>query len=130
MLLKKSKISTLVSDSSNKSLLIIPRAEIAQFVSKFRSGHMVWPRLKPHRIMIDKIIFEFCVVVLILYNDYIDIKMPKAKSTWRVRKYFFINGYYDFKCRTLLCFIIFYIVYSIFQSEFFRKKMINNVIYF
>ena len=42
--------------------------------------------------MIDKIIFEFCVVVLILYSDYIDIKMPKAKSTWRVWKYFFING--------------------------------------
>ena len=38
--------------------------------------------------------------------------------------------HYNFKCRTLLCFIIFYIVYSIFQSEFFRKKMINNVIYF
>ena len=55
-------------------------------------GHMVWPGLEPHRIMIDKIIFEFCVVVLILYSDYIDIKMPKAESTWRVRKYFFING--------------------------------------
>ena len=54
-------------------------------------GHMVWPGWEPHRIMIDKIIFEFCVV-LILYSDYIDIKMPKAKSTWRVRKYFFING--------------------------------------
>ena len=51
-------------------------------------------------------------------------------------KYFFINGNlkrkenYNFKCRTLLCFIIFYIVYSIFQSEFFRKKIINNEIYF
>ena len=51
-------------------------------------------------------------------------------------KYFFINGNlrrkgnYHFKCRTLLCFIIFYIVYSIFQSEFFEKKIINNVIYF
>ena len=53
---------------------------------------MVWPGLKPHRIIIDKIIFEFCVVILILYSDYIDIKMPKAKSTWRVRKYFVING--------------------------------------
>ena len=46
-------------------------------------------------------------------------------------KYFFINGNlkkkenYNFKCRTLLCFIIFYIVYSIFQSEFFRKKIIR-----
>ena len=70
------------------------RAEIAQFVSKFHvaaGGHMVWPGLEPHRIMIDKIIFEFCVVVLILC-DYIYIKMPKAKSTWRVQKYFFING--------------------------------------
>ena len=37
---------------------------------------------------------------------------------------------YNFKCITLLCFIIFYIIYSIFQSEFFRKKIINNVIYF
>ena len=51
-------------------------------------------------------------------------------------KYFFIDcnlkrkENYNFKCRTLLCFIIFYIVYSIFQSEFFRKKIINNVIYF
>ena len=51
-------------------------------------------------------------------------------------KYFFINGHlkrnenYDFKCRTLLCFVIFYIVYLILQSEFFRKKIINNVIYF
>ena len=41
-------------------------------------------------------------------------------------KYFFINGKlkrkenYNFKCRTLLCLIIFYIVYSIFKSEFFR----------
>ena len=49
-------------------------------------------------------------------------------------KYFFINGNlkrkenYNFKCRALLCCIIFYIVYSIFQSEFFRKKIINNVI--
>ena len=50
-------------------------------------GHVVWPGLEPHRIMIDKIIFEFCVMVLILYSDYIDIKMPKAKSTWRVRKH-------------------------------------------
>ena len=48
---------------------------------------MVWPGLEPHRIMIDKIIFEICVVVLILYSDSIDIKMPKAKSTWRVRKH-------------------------------------------
>ena len=54
-------------------------------------GHMVWPGLEPHQIMIDKIIFEFGVMVLILYSDYIDIKMPKAKSTLRVRKYFFIN---------------------------------------
>ena len=53
---------------------------------------MVWPGLEPHRIMIDKIIFEFCVVVLILYSDYIDIKMTKEKSTWRVWKYFFINS--------------------------------------
>ena len=51
-------------------------------------------------------------------------------------KYFFINGdlerkkYYNFKCRTLLCFIIFYIVYSILQNEFFRQNVINNVIYF
>ena len=36
-------------------------------------------------------------------------------------KYFFINGNlkrkenYNFKCRKLLCFFIFYIVYSIFQ---------------
>ena len=51
-------------------------------------------------------------------------------------KYFFIDGNlkwkenYNFKCRTLLCFIIFYIIYSIFQSKFFRKKIINNVIYF
>ena len=51
-------------------------------------------------------------------------------------KYFFISGNlkrkenYNFKCRTLLCFIISYIVYAIFQSKFFRKKMINNVIYF
>ena len=51
-------------------------------------------------------------------------------------KYFFINGNlkrkenYNFNCRTLLCFIIFNIVYSIFQSKFFRKKIINNVIYF
>ena len=51
-------------------------------------------------------------------------------------KYFVINGNlkrkenYNFKCRTLLCLIIFYIVYSIFQSEFFRKKIMNNVIYF
>ena len=35
--------------------------------------------------------FRICVVVLILYSDYIDIEMPKAESTWRVRKYFFIN---------------------------------------
>ena len=55
-------------------------------------GHMVWPGLEPHRIMIDKIILEFCVVVLILYSDYINIKMPEAKSTWRVQKYFFIKG--------------------------------------
>ena len=55
-------------------------------------GQMVCPWSEPHRIMIDKIIFKFCVAVLILYSDYIDIKMPKAKSTWRVRKYFFING--------------------------------------
>ena len=40
-------------------------------------------------------------------------------------KYFFINGNlerkenYNFKCRALFCFIIFYIVYSILQSEFF-----------
>ena len=33
-------------------------------------------------------------------------------------------------CRTSLCFVIFYIVYSIFQSEFFRKKIIDNVIFF
>ena len=51
-------------------------------------------------------------------------------------KYFFNNGNlkrkenYNFNCRTLLCFIIFYIVYSILQSVFFRKKIINNVIYF
>ena len=51
-------------------------------------------------------------------------------------KYFFINGHlkrkenYNFKYRTLLCFILFYIVYSILQSEFFRKKIIYNVIYF
>ena len=51
-------------------------------------------------------------------------------------KYFFINSNlkrkenYNFKCRTLLYFIIFYIVYSIFQSKYFRKKIINNVIYF
>ena len=50
-------------------------------------------------------------------------------------KYFSINGNlkrkknYNFKSRTLLCFIIFYIVYSILQCEFFRQKIINNVIY-
>ena len=31
-----------------------------------RRGHMVWPRSEPHRIMMDKIIFKFCVVVVIL----------------------------------------------------------------
>ena len=51
-------------------------------------------------------------------------------------KYFVINGNlkrkenYNFKCRTLLCLTIFYIVYSIFQSEFFRKQIINSVFYF
>ena len=29
-------------------------------------GYMVWPGSEPHRIMIDKIIFKFCVVVVIL----------------------------------------------------------------
>ena len=28
-------------------------------------GHMVWPGSEPHRIMIDKIIFKFFVVVVI-----------------------------------------------------------------
>ena len=29
-------------------------------------GHMVWPGLEPRRIIIDKIIFKFCIVVVIL----------------------------------------------------------------
>ena len=29
-------------------------------------GHMVWSGSEPHRIIIDKIIFKFCVVVVIL----------------------------------------------------------------
>ena len=54
--------------------MTIPRAEIAQLIPKFRSdfphvaagGHMMWPGSEPHQIMIDKIIFKFCIVVVIL----------------------------------------------------------------
>ena len=77
-------------------------------------GHMVWPGLEPHRLMIDKIIFKFCVLLLGIFF--------LLTIIWKEN--------YNFKCRTLLCFIIFYIVYSILQSEYFRKKIINNVIYF
>ena len=65
----------------------VPIRARSDFPNVAAGGHVVWPGLEPHRIMIDKIIFEFCVMVLILYSDYIDIKMPKAKSTWRVRKH-------------------------------------------
>ena len=84
--------------SQNRNSFTQPRAEIAQFVSKFQSGpdrifHM-WPQgglwCGPdwNHIGLWQIrLFSNFVLCLWYCSDYIEIKMPKAKSTWRVRKH-------------------------------------------
>ena len=49
----------------------VPIRARSDFPHVAAGGHMMWPGLEPHRIMIDKIIFKFCVVV----------------ELWRVRKH-------------------------------------------
>ena len=44
----------------------VPIRSQSDFPHVAERGYMVWSGLEPHRIMIDKIIFKFCVVVVIL----------------------------------------------------------------
>ena len=57
------------SDLPCRNCPTCPRVPIrarSDFPHVAAGGHMAWPGSEPHRIMIDKLIFEFCIVVVIL----------------------------------------------------------------